>query len=180
MIKKIIMQGLIFAILITTYGCKVINTKEVGKNQKVNIVQSISTVVEKKDDQVRNNKLKITEKSIITFWDDPVFKDFKDTGKGYKEYEKWLIERATEKGINKTKLLASLRIANTLKGDKVTMFPVIIETTNFNNKESFVIVFTWELTSAIKEEKTVKSLGHIFIVAIEADSKNVIAQEGCM
>lgn len=174
---------LLLLIAINFIGCKgmhdsnVITTKPENTNQIPGTSQVVNLVA--KEDQVRNNKLIIDTESIHKFWGDPVFMNFKDTGKSPADYEKSLIEEAEDKGINSAKLLAALKTAKSLKADYITMYPVIIDTAKYNDKDSFIFIFTWEITKLAKESKTVKPLGHTFIVAIEADSKKVIAQVSC-
>jgi len=178
-IRMVLLQGLMVAVIVTAFGCRASNLNEVKNNKTGNTVDTSSNVGVNNQEQVRNNKLKYSEKTIGRFWKDSVFENFKDTGKNYEEYEQWLIKEAKGKDINDTKLIDCLKTAKKLHGDKDTLFPIIIDTANYNGKESFIFVFTWENTDMIKEVKTVAPLGHIFIVAIEADSKKIIAKESC-
>jgi hypothetical protein len=126
--------------------------------------------------QFRNNAIVISKESCQLFTNDPVFSDFKDTSKSPVEYEQWFIKSAAEKGIDSVKLQKALDKAKAYRFwvDGITRYPVIVETAKFANRDSFIFVFTWELSDVAANHKTVGPLGHIFIISIDADTQEVI------
>lgn len=141
-----------------------------------------------KNEQVRSNNVKYKNRMLEKFFEDPVFKNFKDSNKTSDEYEQWLLKEASNKGINTDKLKQCIdAIKKDFKNNEVTMYPVIIETINYKNKPSFILVFTWDFNDSINmydntspPNRTVKSLGHILVVAIEAESKTIIDKLECL
>jgi hypothetical protein len=144
-------------------------------------IKPVENYQQKGDEQFRNNAIVISRESNQLFTDDPVFKEFKDTGKSPVEYEQWFVDSAAEKGIDSVKLQKSLDKAKGYRFwiDGITRYPVIIETAKYKNRDSFVIVFTWELSDVAANRKTVGPLGHIFIVSIDANSQEVISELHC-
>jgi hypothetical protein len=180
--KRFIAPALIVVFIMLMCGCGT----ELGAIQPGSRVP-ITGMSEQSDDiqyeaegQVRNNRIEASSKNTVNlFWNDPVFKGFKDTGKLYGEYEQQLLNEAKAIGIDTAKLTKALDTAMALKDCKTLIYPVVIETGKYNNRDCFILVFTWEFKDMVKGQKTVKPLGHIFIAAIEADSQEVIASESC-
>lgn len=141
-----------------------------------------------KNEQVRNNNLKYKDGMLKKFDEDSVFKNFKDSNKSPDEYEQWLLKEASNKGINTGNLKQCMDVIKKgFKNNEVTMYPVIIETINYKNKPSFILVFTWDFNDSINmygstspSNRTVKFLGHILVVAIEAESKTIIDKLECL
>jgi hypothetical protein len=145
-------------------------------------IKPVSTYLQKGKGQIRNNQIDIGKESCRLFWDDPAFNNFKDTGKSLEEYETWFVNSAKDKGIDETKLRKSLEKAKEISfwsGDKITRYPVIVETAKYNNRDSFVLVFTWEISEVIQQPKNVGPLGHILIAIIGANSQKIIVEEHC-
>jgi hypothetical protein len=145
-------------------------------------INPVSTYLQKGEGQIRNNQIDVDKESCRLFWDDPTFKSFKDTGKSPEEYETWFVNSAKDKGIDETKLRKSIKKANEIEfwsGDKITRYPVIVETAKYNNRDSFVLVFTWEISEIIQQSKNVGPLGHILITIIDANSQKVTVEEHC-
>jgi hypothetical protein len=130
-----------------------------------------------------NKEGEIRDGSLMHIFDkEDEFKNFKDTGKTEKEYNKIFLKTAVEKGLDSTKLEKAIKKANELKKN-VYMYPVIAEKVNCKGKESYAIVFTWEFkfaeTQKEDSKKTVGPLGHIFVVIIEPNSQEILANESC-
>ena len=147
----------------------------------VNNSEPASTYLQKGEGQIRNNLIDIDKESCRLFRDDPAFNNFKDTGKLPEEYETWFLNSAKDKGIDETKLKKCLEKAKGLQfwTDEITRYPVIVETAKYKNRDSFVLVFTWEISEVIQQSKNVGPLGHILIVEIQTDNQRVIAEEHC-
>lgn len=181
--KQSILCCLIVVSIIFIYGCR----KEASKPEDSasvtdNIEATAPTIsVYEAEGQVRNNKIDLSEKLFTKlFWNDPVFKDFQDTGKTLKEYEKQLVGEAKGKGIDEENLIKSLSVAKTLKGENTAMYPVVIETAKYNGTDCFIFILTWEYLKSVNESDIVKPLGHIYITAIEAATQQVLMEDGCM
>lgn len=141
---------------------------------------SLSNQKEKDVGQVRNNKLVMVRTMVRNYWNSPLFNEFAGSNLSPEEYEQSLLDEAKTKGINEVKLKGALEVAKSLKGKSVEIYPVIIETGTYRNKDSFMFVFTWEYKDInLIDKDKVKKLGHIFIVGLEADSKKVFIQESC-
>jgi len=130
--------------------------------------------------QVRNNKIDVYDGDIVyVFWEDATYREFENTGLLYDDYIKGLLDTAESMGIDRE--LLSRNIENKrYKGENKISYPVVIETGEYEGKECFIIVYTWEMAGlARNKDGIVKPLGHIYVYALEAESGEVIGFESC-
>ena len=131
--------------------------------------------------QVRNCATQLNNNNLLELYgDDLIYQNFQDTGYSYDIYEQKLLKEAEAKGLDTVSLKSAIDAAIRLKGDNAVMYPVIIETAKYSDKDCYIFVLTWEMKQMIESDNDkVQPLGHIYIAVIEMERNNLLYGEGC-